>query len=43
MLGFGSRHGSAQRLRLVNWRTVGLYGVALMATIVAGWAISRVG
>ncbi len=43
MFGLGSRSDSAQRLRFVNWRTVGLYGAALIATVVAGWAISRVG
>jgi hypothetical protein len=43
MLGFGSRSDSKQRARLVNWRAVGLYGLALIATVVVGWAISHVG
>jgi hypothetical protein len=43
MFGLGSRSDSAHRVRFVNWRTVGLYGVALIATVVAGWAISHVG
>jgi hypothetical protein len=43
MFGLGSRFDSARRARLVNWRAVGLYGLAVAVTIVAGWAISRVG
>jgi hypothetical protein len=43
MFGLGSRSGSVHRARFVNWRAVGLYGLALFVTIVAGWAISRVG
>jgi hypothetical protein len=39
MFGLGS---SSQRARFVNWRIVGLYGVALIAAVAAGWVISRV-
>jgi len=43
MFGLGSRSGSVQRARFINWRGVGLYGLVLIVTVVAGWAISRVG
>jgi len=43
MFGFGSWSDSMQRVRIVNWRVVGLYGLALIATVVLGWAISLVG
>jgi hypothetical protein len=43
MFGLGSPSGTMQRARFVNWRRVGLYGLAPIVTIVAGWAISRVG
>ena len=28
---------------IVNWRTIGLYGATLLASVLAGWAISHVG
>jgi len=43
MFGLGSRTNSAPRARFANWRSVGLFSLALLATVVAGWAISRVG
>jgi hypothetical protein len=43
MFGLGSLFDSARRGRPINWRAVGLYGLAVAVTIAAGWAISRIG
>jgi hypothetical protein len=43
MFGLGARLDSARWARIINWRAVGLYALAVAVTIVAGWAISRVG